>query len=92
MNLLIVGAAGRTGRHVVDQALAAGHHVTTYVRRPDALERRDERLRVVAGDVLDIDSVRAAMAGQDAVISTLGSTGGNRPPRSRQEWRTSSPR
>jgi len=35
MKLLILGAAGRTGTLLVDQALAAGHTVTAFVRDTD---------------------------------------------------------
>src|SRR5713226_5543386 len=74
MELLVIGAAGRTGRRVVDQALAAGHAVTAYVRHTEALTR-DDRLTVQQGDVLDSGAVSAAMAGKDAVISVLGVKG-----------------
>jgi len=38
MKLLVLGATGGTGRHLVSQALAAGHEVTAYVRNPTNLE------------------------------------------------------
>lgn len=72
MNLLVLGATGPTGRHVVDQALAAGHRVTAFVRDPAKLPVRHERLRVVTGDVLAGDALPEATRGQDAVISALG--------------------
>ena len=31
MNVLVIGAAGKTGRAVVAQALAAGHEVTAFM-------------------------------------------------------------
>jgi uncharacterized protein YbjT (DUF2867 family) len=72
VDLLVIGAAGRTGRHVVDRALAAGHVVTAFVRQPDAFGLRHDWLTVVQGDVLDAASVTAAMPGRDAVVSALG--------------------
>lgn len=75
MDLLVVGAAGRTGRRIVDEALGAGHAVTAFVRRPDALDRQHDRLSVLTGDVLDASSVAAAMGGRDAVVSALGVKG-----------------
>lgn len=75
MHLLVIGAAGRTGRLVVDQALASGHHVAAFVRRPEAVDQANERLSVVPGDVLDAVSVSAAVAGKDAVVSALGVKG-----------------
>ena len=39
MNPLILGAGGGVGRHLVTQALEAGHTVTAFVRRPDSLPK-----------------------------------------------------
>src|ERR1700680_4212655 len=75
MNLLVLGATGRTGSLVVEQALAAGHVVTALVRSPDKLTIRNSNLHVVAGEATDEAAVSRALAGADAVISTLGGTG-----------------
>jgi putative NADH-flavin reductase len=74
MRLLLLGASGATGQHVLRQALARDHDVTALVRRLrlEALPPEASRARVVAGDVLDPASLAEAMAAQDAVISTLG--------------------
>jgi len=72
VNIAIFGATGGTGRYLVDQALAAGHHVTALVRTPTTLPVTHERLRVVQGDVHDAEQVAAAIVGQDAVLSALG--------------------
>ncbi|MEU0407921.1 NAD(P)-binding oxidoreductase [Streptomyces griseorubiginosus] len=72
MNLLILGATGPTGRHVVDLALQAGDKVTVLARRPEALEDLAGQVTVVAGDATSQQDVAKAMAGQDVVISALG--------------------
>jgi len=72
MNLAIFGASGGTGCHLVDQALAAGHHVTILVRTPAAFAEPHQRLRVVQGDVRQADQVAAVVDGQDSVLSALG--------------------
>lgn len=72
MKLLALGATGGTGREVVAAALAAGWEVTAFVRDPGRLSVRHDRLRVVRGEVTDGEALRAALEGQDAVISTLG--------------------
>ena len=72
MNLAIFGATGGTGRHLVEQALAAGHHVTVLVRTPAAVTEPHERLHIVQGDVRQVDQVAAVVAGQDAALSALG--------------------
>lgn len=69
---MIFGATGGTGRPLVEQALAAGHEVTAFVRNPSALNLQNERLRIVQGDVRDPAKVEAAVKGQDAVISVIG--------------------
>jgi putative NADH-flavin reductase len=71
-NIVIFGASGRTGRLVLEQALARGYHVTAFVRDPAKLSLRHERLRVVQGDIQDAEKVAGAVAGQDAVVSALG--------------------
>jgi putative NADH-flavin reductase len=72
VHLTIFGATGGTGQRLTEQALAAGHRVTAAARRPQAVTRRHERLRVVRADVLDPASLPPAVAGADAVISALG--------------------
>ena len=75
MNLLVLGATGRTGRLVIEQALAAGHTVTALVRSPEKLTTRNSNLRVVAGAVTDTAALARALEGADALISTLGGSG-----------------
>ncbi len=73
MRLAIFGPTGGTGRRLVERAIAEGHDVTAFVRNPSKLTARHGRLRVVVGDAFDPDSVREAVAGNEAVISVLGS-------------------
>jgi putative NADH-flavin reductase len=72
MRLLVTGASGKTGHEVVRQAIAAGHEVTALVRDPTRLTIRGQHLTVFEGDVLNTHDLESALAGQDAVISTLG--------------------
>lgn len=65
MNILVLGAAGKTGRKVVSQAIAAGHTVTAFVRDPRKLERND--VAVAVGEARNVDDLRKALRGQDAV-------------------------
>jgi len=71
MKLALFGATGGTGRHLTDQALAAGHTVTALVRDPRRIQPR-RRLVVLAGDARDGEAVEQVVAGQDAVVCTLG--------------------
>jgi uncharacterized protein YbjT (DUF2867 family) len=70
--ILIVGATGGTGRHLVAQALERGMTVTALVRNPSEFQVEHPRLTAIRGDVLDVASLEAAMRGQEAVLSALG--------------------
>jgi len=79
MNIAIFGANGATGRLLTEQALAAGHTVTAFTRHADAFPIRHEQLRVIQGDARDPAAVRSAVAGQDAVLSTVGTRFSRKP-------------
>jgi putative NADH-flavin reductase len=70
--LLILGATGSLGRHVLRQAAAADHDVTVFVRTPSKLPHEvRERVSVHTGDlgaVVPPDLVK----GQDALINCAG--------------------
>ena len=68
MNVLIFGATGATGRHLVKQALEQNHTVTAFARNPAGLESTHS----IQGDVLDATLVEVAVQGQDAVLCALG--------------------
>src|SRR5215207_7807837 len=73
MRLVIFGATGGTGRRLVERAIAEGHEVTAFVRNPSRMSARHQRLRITVGDAFDPGRVREAVAGNEAVISVLGS-------------------
>jgi len=72
MKLFVIGATGRTGQEVVQQAIARGHYVTAFVRSPESITLRNERLTVLKGNAMDENELSEAMQNHDAVISTLG--------------------
>jgi putative NADH-flavin reductase len=72
MKILVVGATGGTGKHVVGQALDGGHEVTVFARDPAKTGREHQRLRNVVGDLHDRQALSDAIRGHDAVISALG--------------------
>ncbi|MDX2937200.1 NAD-dependent epimerase/dehydratase family protein [Streptomyces ipomoeae] len=72
MKMLILGATGPTGRHLVDLALRSGDSVTALVRNPVTLGEVADRFTVVMGDATSQRDVAAAALGQDAIISALG--------------------
>lgn len=73
MKLAVFGASGGTGTQVVTQALAGGHQVLAVVRDPSRLAVPGHpNLDVAVADVMRPDAIRDAVAGRDAVISTIG--------------------
>ncbi|MEU6278841.1 NAD(P)-binding oxidoreductase [Streptomyces sp. NPDC047028] len=72
MNLTVFGATGGIGQEIVRQALGAGHRVTAVVRDPARLAVGGDGVEVFRSDLGDAESVRAAVAGRDAVLSGLG--------------------
>lgn len=65
--VLVIGATGRVGRHVVAGLLAAGVAVRALVRTPSLAELPAE-VSVVAGDLHDPAAVRRAAVGADAAF------------------------
>ena len=74
MKLLILGAAGKTGRLLVAQALASGNTVTGFVRSHDGEAVTIPGITTIIGDARNVADLQKALKGQDAVISTLGSS------------------
>ena len=76
MNILILGATGRTGRLLTTLALENGHHVTAYVRNEDKaraiLPAEHPNLRIIQGELSDSDSLARTASGVDVAVSTLG--------------------
>lgn len=73
MKVVVFGATGKAGRTVALNLLAAGHEVTAFARDPAKFSAHTyEGLKIVRGDALNPEDVKAAVAGQDAVVVSLG--------------------
>ncbi|KRE60515.1 NAD-dependent epimerase [Arthrobacter sp. Soil736] len=69
--VLVVGATGSLGGKVVDELLSRGKSVRALVRAATDASRLESRgVEIARGDMLDLDSLVAAMQGADAVITT----------------------
>lgn len=62
MTILVIGATGRLGRHVVEQLVARNASVRVLTRDP-AKAAFPTGVDIAKGDLLDIDSLRAAFVG-----------------------------
>lgn len=72
VRVLVIGASGGTGKHVVRLLLEAGHEVTAFARNPASVAEWGDRVRVAKGEARDAASLAAAVKGCDAVVSTFG--------------------
>jgi putative NADH-flavin reductase len=79
MQIAVIGAAGRTGRQVVRQALGRGHEVVAVARSPEKLNIAGDRLTVATADVHDADALARAVVGADAIVTTFGAAAGRKP-------------
>jgi dTDP-glucose 4,6-dehydratase len=73
--VVITGAAGFIGSHLVERALEAGARVTAFVRynsrNDDGLldsARERAELEIVRGDIRDLDTISGVLAGSDVVF------------------------
>jgi putative NADH-flavin reductase len=73
VKLLVLGATGQTGRHLVTLSLERGHSVTAFAR--SKFVGAYDRLEVVQGDASDARAIAAALRDHDSVLSAIGSGG-----------------
>ena len=69
MKILLLGATGRTGKHVIEEALKKGHTITTIARDPVKLS--EYPVEILTGTPYDYETVESAIEGCQAVINTL---------------------
>jgi UDP-glucose 4-epimerase len=63
----VVGGSGFLGSHVADQLSKAGHRVRIYDRVDSRWRRPDQQM--IIGDLLDVDRLKEAIDGSDAVYN-----------------------
>lgn len=79
-NVVIFGASGRIGRHIVDEALHRGYRVTGVTRDPARLEDYADRIAIATADILDREQVADLIDESDAVIVSVGGPPANQHP------------
>lgn len=72
MRVLVPGATGSVGRHVIKQALERGHEVLAIARNTESLTLEHPNLTKADVDILNAAHVEPLLEGVDAVISTVG--------------------
>ena len=82
-NVVVTGAGGFIGSHLVERLLALGANVTAFVRYNsrndpgflDLLAPHTKDIRIVPGDIRDPGAVRTALEGADTVFHLAALTG-----------------
>lgn len=74
MRIAIIGASGQTGLQLIDAALARGHSVIGLARTPAKIKRQDPDLVARQADIFNAESLTTALAGADAVLTSVGKT------------------
>jgi len=71
MKILILGATGRMGRLVLEEALNQGHKINCLVREPGKIKLSHANLKILQGTPAQIADLENAMKGCNNIISTL---------------------
>ena len=69
--IAIIGSTGSTGKELVRLALESNYTVTAIERSPNSAQPQ-ENLKVIKGDVTDLESLVAALENIDCVVSCFG--------------------
>jgi len=71
MHILLLGSTGRTGKHLLSQALERGHAVNALVRDKSKPAINHPNLAIFEGSPLDKTALENAMQGCEAILSAL---------------------
>jgi putative NADH-flavin reductase len=69
MKILLLGATGRTGKQIIQEAIKRGHKISAIARDPEKLKGFD--INITQGTPYDYETVEKAISSCDAVINTL---------------------
>jgi uncharacterized protein YbjT (DUF2867 family) len=69
MKILLLGATGRTGKFIIEEALKRGHKISAIAREPEKL--KEYPIEITQGTPYDYETVERAITGCEAVINTL---------------------
>lgn len=70
MKIALLGATGNLGSHTLRSAVAAGHQVTAYARRPEAVEHLPG-VTVIGGELDDVPTLSSAISGAEVLVVSI---------------------
>jgi putative NADH-flavin reductase len=71
MKILILGATGRTGKLILEEALNQDYEVNCLVREPKRIKANHEKLKILKGSPEQISDLENALKGCKGIISAL---------------------
>ena len=69
MKILLLGATGRTGKFIIEEAIKRGHRISAIARNPEKLKVFD--IDITLGTPYNCETVEKAITGCEAIINTL---------------------
>lgn len=72
MKVALIGANGKIGSRILEEALNRGHEVTGIARNPESSTVKNEKLTWAKADALNTNELAEVLKGHDAVISSFG--------------------
>ncbi len=75
--IALFGGTGQTGQEFLKLAINEGFEVMALARKPERITQNSPLLKVVQGDVLNIENVKEVIADADIVISLFGHVKGS---------------
>ncbi len=75
--IALFGATGQTGSEFLKLALKEGYQVKALVRTPEKVTLKDEKLKVLQGDILTEADVEKTIKDTDIVVSLFGHVKGS---------------
>jgi len=72
MNIGVIGATGRIGQRIVNEAVQRGHNVTAFTSSASKVPAEKGKVTWKVADALDAADLSNAMKGQDVLISSYG--------------------
>jgi len=74
MKIAALGASGQTGPVIIKEALQRGHEVIAICRSPQKMPFSHPKVEVRKADAFDAGQVKDALAGADAIVTSVGAT------------------
>ncbi len=69
MKIMLLGATGRTGIQIIEEAIKRGHKISAIARNPEKL--KNYNIEIIKGSPYEYETVEKALDGCEAVINTL---------------------